>query len=288
MPSNIYRRNAIETTHDSEHPPWFQNEKRTRRAFRFELVAHDTGFITEKPRRATGVEPATPGIQSVCASPRAIVAWLGVDGWTIASDGWLDVIRAPLQRMDRMGRTVQLARYSAGCYLTFDPAEVTGCSATLYATDTRQPAQLHSLCAGRLSSPTPPHYAYVCVLRWNVWAVRGTCLAVAEHVLRMRGGRGAEADLRHVSVSEHPTTDIRVTCTYSLAHDFSTSWRHFTGAFLDASHYGATVSASVSWMKGSGSSPTRETFLNCDKTVIIKKDIRNHNTRHYSTWNMYK
>ena len=37
-----------------------------------------------------------------------------------------------------------------------------------------------------------------------------------------------------------------------------------------------------------GSSPTRENFLDCDKTVIIKKDIRNHNTRHYSTWNMYK
>ena len=28
MPSNIYRRNAIETTHDSEHPPWFQNKKK--------------------------------------------------------------------------------------------------------------------------------------------------------------------------------------------------------------------------------------------------------------------
>ena len=77
-----------------------------------------------------------------------------------------------------MGRTDQLARCSAGRYLTFDPAEVTGCSATLYATDTRQPAQLHSLRAGRLSSPTPPHYAYVCVLRWDLWAVRGPCLAV--------------------------------------------------------------------------------------------------------------
>ena len=29
--------------------------------------------------------------------------------------------------MDRMGRTDQLARCSAGRYLTFDPAEVTGC-----------------------------------------------------------------------------------------------------------------------------------------------------------------
>ena len=92
--------------------------------------------------------------------------------------------------MDRMGRTDQLARCSAGRYLTFDPAEVRGCSATLYATDTRQPAQLHSLRAGRLSSPTPPHYAYVCVLRWDLWAVRGPCLAVVEHILRMRGRPG--------------------------------------------------------------------------------------------------
>ena len=68
--------------------------------------------------------------------------------------------------------------------------EVTGCSATLYATDTRQPAQLHSLRAGRLSSPTPPHHAYVCVLRWDLWTVRGPCLAVVEHVLRMRGRPG--------------------------------------------------------------------------------------------------
>ena len=99
----------------------------------------------------------------------------------------LSVCGAPLQRMDRMGRSDQLACCSARRYLTFDPAEVTGCSATLYAMDTRQPAQLHSLCAGRLSSPTPPHYACVCVLRWDVWAVRGPCLAVVEHVLRMRG-----------------------------------------------------------------------------------------------------
>ena len=193
-------RTILSTLHD------FKMKKKTRRAFRFELVAHDTGFITEKPRRATGVEPAIPGIQSVCASPRAIVAWLGFDGWTKASDGWLDVIRAPLQRMDRMGRTDQLARCSAGRYLTFDPAEVTGCSATLYATDTRQPAQLHSLCAGRFSSPTPPHYAYVCVLRRNVWAVRGTCLAVAEHVLRMRGRlgrRGGSKACLSIGASHH-------------------------------------------------------------------------------------
>ena len=66
-------RTILSTLHDFK-------MKKTRRAFRFELVAHDTGFITEKPRRATGVEPAIPGIQSVCASPRAIVAWLGADG----------------------------------------------------------------------------------------------------------------------------------------------------------------------------------------------------------------
>ena len=46
------------------------NMKKMRRAFRFDLqVTHVTGFITEKPRRATGVEPAIPGIQTVCASP---------------------------------------------------------------------------------------------------------------------------------------------------------------------------------------------------------------------------
>ena len=96
MPSNIYRRSAIETMHDSEHPPWFKNEK-TRRAFRFELVAHDTGFITEEPRRATGVEPAIPGIQNVCASRphhRGLAGDRRVNNWTIAPDGWLHVIRA--------------------------------------------------------------------------------------------------------------------------------------------------------------------------------------------------
>ena len=38
--------------------------------------------------------------------------------------------------MDRMGRTDQLVRYSDGRYLTFDPAEVVGCSAAPYVTDT--------------------------------------------------------------------------------------------------------------------------------------------------------
>ena len=66
--------------------------------------------------------------------------------------------------MDSMGRTDQLVRYSDGRYLTFDPAE----AAALYATDTRQSAQLHSLHASRLSPPTPPHYAHACVLRWDV------------------------------------------------------------------------------------------------------------------------
>ena len=84
-------------------------------------------------------------------------------------DGWLHVLRVSLQRMDRMGRTDQLVRYSDGRYLTFDPAEVAGCSAALYATDTRQSAQLHSLRASRLSPPTPPHYARACVLRCRVW-----------------------------------------------------------------------------------------------------------------------
>ena len=79
-------------------------------------------------------------------------------------DGWLHVFRVSLQRMDRMGRTDQLIRYSDGRYLTFDPAEVAGCSAAPYATDTRQSAQLHSLRASRLSPPTPPHYARACVL----------------------------------------------------------------------------------------------------------------------------
>ena len=56
--------------------------------------------------------------------------------------------------------------------------------------DSQPNSILHSLRAGRISSPTPPHYAYVCVLRWDLWAVRGPCLAVVEHVLRMRGRPG--------------------------------------------------------------------------------------------------
>ena len=115
--------------------------------------------------------------------------------------------------MNRMGRTDQLVRYSDGRYLTFDPAEVAGCSAAPYATDTRQSAQLHSLRASRLSPPTPPHYARACVLRWDVWMVRSSQTST---YCACAGGRGAEADLRHVSVSERPTTDIRETCTYNI------------------------------------------------------------------------
>ena len=54
--------------------------------------------------------------------------------------------------MDRMGRTDQLARCSAGRYLTFDPAEVTGCSAKLYATD----SQPNSIAFVRVASVRPP------------------------------------------------------------------------------------------------------------------------------------
>ena len=35
-----------------------------RRVFIFELVAHDTDFITEKPRSVTGIELATLGVQT--------------------------------------------------------------------------------------------------------------------------------------------------------------------------------------------------------------------------------
>ena len=37
--------------------------KKNAHAFRFEQVTHDTGFVTEKPRRATGLEPVIPGVQ---------------------------------------------------------------------------------------------------------------------------------------------------------------------------------------------------------------------------------
>ena len=131
-------------------------------------------------------------------------------------DGWLHVFRVSLQRMDRMGRTDQLVRYSDGRYLTFDPTEVAGCSAALYATDTRQSAELHSLRASRLSPPTHPHYARACVLRLDVWIVRSS---QTNTYCACAGGRGAEADLRHVSVSERPTTDIREACTHESIHE---------------------------------------------------------------------
>ena len=115
--------------------------------------------------------------------------------------------------MDRMRRTDQLVRSSDGRYLTFDPAEV----AALYATDTRQSAQLYSLRASRLSPPTPPHYARACVLRWDAWIVRSSQTST---YCACAGGRSAEADLRHVSVSERPTTDIRETCTPTMLKSF--------------------------------------------------------------------
>ena len=149
-----------------------------------------------------------------CRPASALTGGRGRPRWGGAApntpDGWLHVFRVSLQRMDRMGRTDQLVRHSDGRYLTFDPTEVAGCSAALYATDTRQSAELHSLRASRLSPPTHPHYARACVLRWDVWIVRGS---QTNTYCACAGGRGAEADLRHVSVSERPTTDIREICT---------------------------------------------------------------------------
>ena len=62
------------------------SEWKTRRAFRFDLVTHhespghDTGFITEKPRRATGVEPVIPGVQIVRVSSSRHRGLAGRDG----------------------------------------------------------------------------------------------------------------------------------------------------------------------------------------------------------------
>ena len=69
-------------------------------------------------------------------------------------------------------------------------------------------SQPNSIAFVRVASvrPPPPHYPYVCVLRWNVWAVRGTCLAVAEHVLRMRGRperRGGSKACLSIGASYH-------------------------------------------------------------------------------------
>ena len=41
------------------------------------------------------------------------------------------------------------------------------------------------------------------------------------------GRRVAEADLRHMSVSDHPTTDIRETCTFSCSNN-SLCFRSFS------------------------------------------------------------
>ena len=67
-------------------------------------------------------------------------------------DGWLHVFRVSLQRMDRMGRTDQLVRYSDGRYLTFDPAEVAGCSAAPYGILDSQP---NSIASVRVASVRP-------------------------------------------------------------------------------------------------------------------------------------
>ena len=42
----------------------------------------------------------------------------------------------------------------------------------------------------------------------------GNCQPGAHYAGASR--RVAEADLRHISVSDHPTTDIRETCTYQV------------------------------------------------------------------------
>ena len=82
---------------------------------------------------------------------------------------------------------------------------------------------------------------------------------------------------------------LLTTNRYSLAHDFSSSWSPFS---QERSKTWVAVAQRLACLyhdwKVVGSSPTCETFLNCDKAVIIKKDIRNHNTRHYSTWNISK
>ena len=81
--------------------------------------------------------------------------------------------------------------------------------------NTRQPVRLLSLCAGHCISPHPSPLSHGCLLREERWAVRncqpGTYYAGA-------GRRVAEADLRHISVSDHPITDTRETCTPSKGH----------------------------------------------------------------------
>ena len=77
--------------------------------------------------------------------------------------------------------------------------------------NTRQPVRLLSLCAGHCIFPHPSPLSHGCLLREERWAVRN-CQPGAYYA--GAGRRVAEADLRHISVSDHPTTDIRETCTF--------------------------------------------------------------------------
>ena len=100
--------------------------------------------------------------------------------------------------------------------------------------NTRQPVRFLSLCAGHCISPHPSPLSHGCLLREERWAVRnrqpGAYYAGA-------GRRVAEADLRHISVSDHPTTDIRETCTYT----------HFSHFFFKFGQWGYQVSPFQLW-----------------------------------------
>ena len=77
MPSNIYRRSVIQTMHDSMSTLHDFEVENPRRAFRFELVARDTGFITEKPCRApeSNQQPSESKLNALAA--RAIATRWG-------------------------------------------------------------------------------------------------------------------------------------------------------------------------------------------------------------------
>ena len=102
-------------------------------------------------------------------------------------DGWLHVFRVSFQRMDRMGRTDQLVRYSDRRYLTFDPAEVAGYSAALYATDTRQ---TNSIASVRVASVHPP----LPTTRVRVYydGMCGSCVAVRQARIAHARATGAQ------------------------------------------------------------------------------------------------
>ena len=61
--SNTLTGSVVETRHDSMSTLHDSKMEKTHRAFSFELVAQGTGFITEKPSRANGIEPATSDMQ---------------------------------------------------------------------------------------------------------------------------------------------------------------------------------------------------------------------------------